>query len=532
VIGQLVDTTWDVVVIGAGMGGGIAGRRLAEAGASVLFVERGPHHPQNAEQHWLGDVSDPAARMARGYWPERLHAKVDGRASDTFGSLGIGVGGTSLFYAALLERPERHDVEASPDMLHPTGGWPVGFEALSAYFDAAEALLEVCGEPDPLSADAAPALRRPPSHSHDEVAVVEELRSKGLHPYRKHVGVRYLPGCTECFGRMCPRRCKMDGRSAGVEPALRTGRAALIDRCEVLALRGSRRSVSEVEAMRNGQTLRLKARLVLLAAGALNSPRLLLASASEDWPTGCANQSGLVGRNLMFHLNERFAHWPRHRSDPSGPVSAISLRDFYRDGAMRLGHVHSMGLHADYGSILNFLRHKFDTSPAARARLVRPLLRVPAMAAAVVLGRAQVFVGLLEDMPRAENRVVLDLADPRRIRFEYTVTAELLRRRKTFRSLIRRRFGPRTFFLSREPELNSAHSCGTLRFGHDPATSVLDPSCRAHAIDNLYVADASFMPTSNGVNPSLTIAANALRVADLMTAALRGERLMEANGRC
>ena len=143
------------------------------------------------------------------------------------------------------------------------------------------------------------------------------------------------------------------------------------------------------------------------------------------------------------------------------------------------------------------------------------------------------FVGLLEDMPRPDNRVVLDPADPRRIRFEYTVTRELSRRRSTFARCIRRRFGrSRTFFLSREPELNSAHSCGTLRFGDDPATSVLDPSCRAHGLDNLYVADASFMPTSNGVNPSLTIAANALRVADLMTAALRGERLMEANASC
>ena len=79
------------------------------------------------------------------------------------------------------------------------------------------------------------------------------------------------------------------------------------------------------------------------------------------------------------------------------------------------------------------------------------------------------------------------------------------------------------------PQLNFAHPCGTLRFGDDPRTSVLDPDCRMHGIENLYVADSSFMPTSNGVNPSLTIAANALRVADAVAAGLR-PRLAAGDG--
>ena len=130
-------------------------------------------------------------------------------------------------------------------------------------------------------------------------------------------------------------------------------------------------------------------------------------------------------------------------------------------------------------------------------------------------------MGLLEDMPLPQNRVILDPADPARIRFEYTVTPELRARRRAFRTWVRKGFGPgRMLFLNHEPELNLAHCCGTLRFGDDPATSVLDAACRAHEVDNLHVADASFMPTSNGINPSLTIAANALRVADSVAAAL------------
>ena len=96
--------------------------------------------------------------------------------------------------------------QASP---HPTGGWPVGYDGFAPYFAAAEELLAVCGAPDPLAADrvAAP-LRPPPPLSAGDAAMMAELRRRGLHPYRKHVGVRYLPGCTECFGRMCPRAAR------------------------------------------------------------------------------------------------------------------------------------------------------------------------------------------------------------------------------------------------------------------------------------------------------------------------------------
>lgn len=144
------------------------------------------------------------------------------------------------------------------------------------------------------------------------------------------------------------------------------------------------------------------------------------------------------------------------------------------------------------------------------------------MIAAGVFGDARIFVGILEDLLYPTNRVTFDPGHPERLGFEYALTPELLRRRRAFRKLIKAGLrGQRSFFLHVEPELNLAHPCGTLRFGTDPATSVLDASCRAHGLENLYVADSSFMPTSNGVNPSLTIAANALRVAERLVAEQR-----------
>ena len=307
----------------------------------------------------------------------------------------------------------------------------------------------------------------------------------------------------------------MDGRSAGVEPARATGRAAVLDGCEVLALRGGPGGITHLEARKDGQIIHLTAGQFVLAAGALGSPRLLMASASEAWPNGCGNATGLVGRNLMFHLNERVAIWPERRADFTGPINTISIRDFYVQDGMRFGHLQSMGMSANYGTILHTLRERFDQSRLAPVRPLRSLLRLPAMAAARLFGSARIFVGILEDLPYLQNRVVFDASHPERVSFEYQVMPELLERRRAFRAAIKAGLGDtRSFFLDIDPDLNSAHACGTLPFGTDPATSVLDPDCRVHGIDNLHVADASFMPTSTGINPSLTIAANALRVAD------------------
>lgn len=518
-IADIVEKNWDVIVIGAGMGGGVVGRRLAEKGMSVLFVESGPDAPRREERALDEDLDNPDERSSKGYWPERLTAVVDGRSSKVFGPLGTGIGGTSALYAATLERPERHDMDDSAAIPHPTGGWPIGYDAFLPYLEEAEALLHVCGEPDPLSPEPASMLRTAPPLSPGDAAMMEAFRREGLHPYRKHVGVRYLPGCTECFGRRCPRACKMDGRSAGVEPALATGRAALIDGCSVRALRGARGQVTHLDAICGGAAIKLKARRFILAAGALGSPRLLLASASEDWPAGCANETDLVGRNLMFHIIERIAIWPERRADFNGPVNTISMRDFYQQGGVRFGHLQSMGLSASYGDLVHILNQKFDRSAGRALRPLRGLVRIPALAAARALGDARIFQGILEDLPYLENRVVLDAAHPDRIRFEYTFFPELLERRKTFRDSIKKGLGrQRSFFMQVKPELEIPHSCGTLCFGTDPAKSVLNPSCRAHGVDNLYVTDSSFMPTSTGINPSLTIAANALRVADRIVA--------------
>lgn len=519
--GDIKDTLWDVIVIGAGMGGGIVGRRLAEMGLSVLFVEKGPNGHRAERQGLNPDMADPVARQLRGYWPGPMRATINGRASEFFGPLGAGVGGSSVFYAATLERPERHDLEATEDRPHPTGGWPVGFDAMRPWYVRAEALLHVCGEADPLSPEPPADLAKPPPLSAGDSALMTSLTRAGLHPYRLHSAIRYLEGCHDCLGVKCPRPCKMDGRSAGVEPALATGRARLLDNCTVKRLCGAPGRISHIEVTRRGEAFDLRARRFVLAAGAFGSPGLLLASHAAHWPEGCANESGLVGRNLMFHLNEVFALWPPRAAHAPGPGKAISLRDLYHRDGQRFGTVQAMGIDAGYGEIVHFLNGMFDRSALRHIRPLRHLTRIPALIAARLMGQAKVFVGLMEDLGYPENRVTWDEDAPEALDFTYHLHGELLTRRRAFRRAISKALrGHRRLFLTHQPELNFGHPCGTLRFGNDPKTSVLNADCRAHGLDNLYVADASFMPSSMGVNPSLTIAANALRVAEAIGTSL------------
>lgn len=497
------DADWDAIIVGTGLGGATAGARLAQAGLRVLFLERG---------HGEMGASDPTPL-------EQLYADVtlDHQRAVRMPTTVAAVGGTSLVYAASLERPERHDIDDIPDLSHPTGGWPVGYDALAPYYERVERMMSVVGEPDPLGQDDGLHLRPPSPLSAGDMALAGAMRRGGLNPYRTHVGIRYDADCAECIGRECLRGCKADARSVGLTAALATGRATIRNDCRVTRLLSDGARITGVEAIQGGAPVTLRAKRVVLAAGALSSAQLLLASTSESWPDGVANRSGLVGRNVMFHLSERFAIWPPGRAALGIPAKSLAFRDLYRRGSDRFGVVQSMGLQADYGNLLMHLYGKFDRSRAGRLRPLRGLLRIPAKAAALGLGNARVFVGILEDLPYPDNRVEPGDDATGVPRLSYTIAPELAARRQAFRALLRDSLrGQRWFFLHTEPEVNFGHACGTARFGTDARTSVLNADCRAHGVDNLWVVDSSFMPTSTGVNPGLTIAANSLRVADII----------------
>jgi len=506
---------WDVVIIGTGMGGATVGRELALRGLNVLFVERGKAvRPGRA-------ISDapvaPEERVAAGWWPHPVsQRREDGTRDRFFAPVGCALGGSSIHYAAALERMAPSDFDALPTAHGVLPPWVTSFDEFLPYYHRAEQLFRVSGLPGTGSELRFSAWDR---------ALMERLRERGLNPEPLHVAMQYDEGCLECIGVVCPRGCKADARTVCLDEALRQRDCAVLDECEVLALDSDRSRVTGVRARRHGREIEVRARIVVLSAGAMHSPQILLQSANAHWPHGLANSSDQVGRNLMFHTTDIFAVFaPRRLDRRARQKKSISLRDFYVHEGRRLGYVQSLGLDAGAGLIAVHFKNQLRRRGVRHERLLSALVKLPVLVAARVLGEASLFVGATEDDPDPENRIFLDPEEPNGAGFNYVIREDLRQRANALHDLLRRNLHPwKLYRLSDDLPMNYGHPSGTCRFGDDPSTSVLDRNCRAHDIENLYVVDSSFMPRSGAVNPSLTIAANALRVAPRIAAAVAAQ---------
>lgn len=541
---------WDVVIIGTGMGGAAAGYGLAKLGRRVLFIEKGLffHGEIHAQEDGgakpdasllaqLEDSTDerPEARLRTGRWPLRLQGRTSFGEIEFFAPLGCGSGGSTALYAAALERfspadfrPRANFPEVSDSTLPEK--WPITYDDLRPFYTQAEELFRVRGTQDPLGKGGASILREPPALGPRDQHFFDSFGRLGLHPYRVHVGYEFVDGCEECAGQLCPRGCKNDSGRICLLPALEKYGASILPQCEVLKLEAGKSEVREIRCRRNGEELSIRAKMVVLAAGAFMTPVLLLNSKSEAWPDGLANRSGLVGRNLMFHVSDFIVVKPTKRLSIAGPQKSLAFNDLYFSEGEKLGTFQTAGAAVTPGKIIQYLRDVAERDPTWWKKLAspRPLwwrkLSSPAIRLVALIAyhlfnfkNAAVWASIVEDLPYYDNRVIPDPRARNGMRFEYRYTGELRTRVLSFRRRLAKALGPhRTIVLSGENNINYGHVCGTCRFGDDPETSVLDKNNRAHDLSNLYVADASFFPSSGGTNPSLTIAANALRVAEVI----------------
>ncbi len=522
-----------MVVVGTGMGGSTSGFALAERGFKVLFIEKGKflfggHDRGNGELAEEGD--DPEKRLSMGWWPEQIHGKISYAPSvKMFAPLGCGTGGSSSLYAAQLERmqpadfePRRHHAQAAAKSTLPES-WPFAYQELVPYYRRAEKIFEVCGTQDPLNPDPEARLAQPPPMSERDAHIFTILESVGMHPYRAHVGCRYLPGCFDCAARLCPRACKTDAGLVCLLPALEKHGAAVLSETEVLRLSATADRVTGVVVKDGAAEVTITGKIVVVAGGALMTPALLLRSASELHPKGLANRSDQVGRNLMMHTSDFIAMRPNKQLDAKGPGKAISASDLYIRGGRKLGTLQSLGMPVNPGSIGAFLRGKAERDPKSLLTLGGTFGRkVASRIGAAMFSTANVFASIVEDLPYADNRVVLDDSAANGMRFEYDYPAELLERNELFRAELDKQVSSKlkTLLLGGDNNLNFGHTSGTARAGLDPTTSVVNAQQRAHDLENLYLADGSVFPSSGGINPSLTIAATALRVADAIAKTL------------
>jgi choline dehydrogenase-like flavoprotein len=488
------DRIWDFVVIGTGAGGGTAGFNLARLGRSVLFLERG-------SLLWDESVDEPSRRTGRARpfpypWPDRIARKTSHGEEPSMLTVICGTGGSTSVYGMALDRFRSPDFTprrfaANPDATTLPHEWPVPLEELEPFYAQAESLYRVRGTVDPLY-PARSELRAMLPPSHTESLLHESLEECGLHPYRLHAAREHVTGCTGCSLTQCSKPCRNDAGRMCVLPALREHDAFILPECHVTRLEtDGRRAVRAAVVMWKGRRTEIRARTFILALSALMTPALLLRSANERFPNGLGNASGLVGRNLMVHVSDQLlVHVEGHRDLVNASLSnGFSLNDFYVRDGLKLGNIHAHALRSQ------------DSLASGTAG-------------------ALLFRTIVEDFPYATNRVLPKPGSDRTVLWEYDHPDELRMRSRMltdgFVEALHTRF---SVTVARPEGQLLGHVCGTCRFGDDARSSVLDRHNRLHDLDNAYVVDASFFPSSSGINPSLTIIANSLRVTERLARA-------------
>lgn len=510
---------YDLIVIGSGPGGASLAHRLAATGKRILILERG-QYLRREEANWSPQAVFVDGRyQARESWVDR-----DGRRFAP--QLHYCVGGNSKVYGAALLRLRERDFG---EVQHHGGlspAWPLAYADFAPWYDEAEALFHVHGlrGDDPLDPGTTPYPFPPVSHEPRIAELSERLRGQGLKPFHLPLGIlldQQADGfatptstCMRCSyfdGFPCPLNGKADAQVVCIDPMLRdhpnvtllTG--AYVERLETDAT-GQR--VTEVVVQRNGAEERFTAGTVVVACGALSSALLLLRSANDHHPRGLANGSDQVGRNYMRHEMSVVMAVMKEVNDTVFQKT-LALGDFYFGSD---DWPHPLGL-------IQMCATSHADQIKGEALLPTLMRHLPELPFEEMARHSMDFWLQAEDLPDPDNRVYyrdgqvhLDVRE---------TNAEALRRLKAKLEQVLSAIGwpavlvERSLYLGKDiPLSGTAHQAGTCRFGADPASSVLDLDCKAHELDNLYVTDASFFPSIGAVNPTLTIIANALRVAD------------------
>jgi len=510
---------YDVIVIGSGPGGASLAHRLAGTGKRILMLERGNYLPRSSDNWNSKAVFVDAAYQAKDTWYGR-----DGSAFHP--GLHYFVGGNSKVYGGALFRLRERDFR---EVQHKDGispAWPLSYDAFEPYYMQAETLYHVHGQrgedrTEPPSSG--PYAYPPVKHEPRIQDLSDSLQREGLHPFHLPLGIKldqnpdgsattYSP-CVRCDtfdGFPCPFNSKADAQVICVDPARATyPNCALLTNAYVSRLEtdAAGRSVSCVHVIRDNVREQYSADIIVVACGALSSALLLLRSRTDKHPKGLANASDQVGRNYIRH---NMSVVMALLKEPNRTVfqKTLAVSDYYfgaEDWQYPLGLIQMCA--------------KSHGEQIRGEALAGHLSWLPEMPFEKMADHSIDFWLQSEDLPRPENRifydgerVVLDIHEnnqeaAKRLRAKLEA---LLTPLGAWPHLIERRL-----YLGKDiPIGGTAHQAGTCRFGTDPATSVLDLDCKAHGLDNLYVTDASFFPSIGAVNPTLTIIANALRVAD------------------
>jgi choline dehydrogenase-like flavoprotein len=486
----------DIVIIGSGIGGATIAAGLAGSGASITILERGERLAS------IPQARDTRAIFLDGHFrPKEMWREAGGEAFNP-GNYYF-VGGNSKLYGAVLFRYRKEDFSELEHFGGLSPAWPFPYQELEPWYSKAEQLFRVRGAlgDDPTEPFHSMPYPFPPVS--DEVPIARtraEMKSLGLHPASLPLGIdieAWLAGGNTGWDSFPNSgQGKMDAESAPLATALKDGHirletGALVERLEAAP---DGRTIAAIHYRQHGEAKVLSPKLIVLSAGAINSAVILLRSA----PGGLANSSDQVGRNFMNHNSAAMLAIDPRRRNSSVYQKTLSLNDYYLSdgkGGKPLGNVQLLG--KINGDMLR-----------ANVKLV------PRFALDYMASHSVDWYLMSEDLPDPESRITVD-GTGIVLQWRRTNMESLDRLTKVMRENLRASGYP--IVLSRPFDKRTpSHQCGTVRMGNEPATSPLDPWCRSYDHRNLFVVDGGFLPTSAAVNPALTIAAQALRVADYM----------------
>ena len=513
------NNSYDIIIIGTGAGGGTLLHTLRNSGLNILVLERGTFLPREKANWNSVEVFQHDKYHNAEKW-------IDEKGNEFQPGAGYWVGGNTKVYGAALFRLRERDFETIQHAGGVSPEWPLKYKDLEPYYTKAEKLYEVRGKQgiDPTEPFRSEEYSHPAvSHEPMIQELHDHLEQKGYHPFYIPLGVKLdekdpvnsaCIRCDTCDGFPCMINAKSDADLNCVRPALKAANIKLVTGAKVtrLVTNATGNSITSVEVEIDGQKHAYKSNVVVTSCGAINSAALFLKSASDLHPNGLANKSNQVGRNFMKHQNAALLTIGK-RVNSTVFQKTMALNDFYfgeKGFDFPMGHVQLLGksnkdmMAADApkfapGFVLdNMAQHSIDWWLTA------------------------------EDLPDADNRV--EVIDGQIcLRYTENNTIGFDRLLAKWKHILNEADWADTvlehkLYLGKKIPLGGvAHQVGTMRFGEDPSTSVLDINCRTHEIDNLFVVDGSFFVSSGAVNPSLTIMANAIRVGEYLEAFLKGK---------
>lgn len=486
---------YDVAIIGSGAGGGTLAYALTQKGHKVLLIEQGYHLPQEEDNN-----SDEGVFGKKYTTPEEMEL-----CGYTFNApVHAYVGGQTKLYGAALYRFREDDFKELKFYDGISPAWPISYADLEPYYNQAEILYKVHGnenhdasEPPHSQPYPYPAIE----HETETQALVKSLQKQGLHVHSIPKAIDLQENgnctfCTTCDAYACPTNGKLDTEVACIQPALETGNLTLITQatCNKLITDESGKNITGMELDYENKIHSVDAKIYVAACGILHSPALLLRSANKAHPNGLANSSDQVGRNIGGH-NAALFFLPGLKKLPSIHQKTFAVNDLYlgdKKSSIPLGVMQAAGRMPVWQHVEKWLQ------PVAK----------------FIADRSIMCFIMSEVWPDPNNRVTLNKNNKIKVEYEFN-------NKKGFRTL-RSRFiwffrkaGYLAALCSRHPIGGMPwHPVGTLRFGSNPEDSVLDTYCKTHDVNNLYVVDSCFMPTAGAVNTSLTVMAQALRVAE------------------